>query len=75
MTLYNYLDRYLFLPLGDLVYGSNVVEKLKEMRRYDCQSEAEIREVQNQKLRKLVEHCYRTVPYYSRLFDTHGIKP
>ena len=75
MTLYNYLDRYLFLPLGDLVYGSKVVEKLKEMRRYDFQSEAEIREVQNQKLRKLVEHCYRTVPYYSRLFDTHGIKP
>ena len=31
MTLYNYLDRYLFLPLGDLVYGSEVVAKLKEM--------------------------------------------
>ncbi|MBQ6068553.1 MAG: phenylacetate--CoA ligase family protein [Bacteroidales bacterium] len=75
MTLYNYLDRYLFLPLGDLVYGSSVVAKYKEMRSRDMLSELEIRAIQDSKLQRLVKHCYNTVPYYKRLFDSHAISP
>ena len=75
MTLYNYLDRYLFLPLGDLVYGSEVVAKLKEMRHNDTLSEQEVIDIQNRKLQRLVQHCYTTVPYYTKLFDTYGIRP
>ena len=75
MTLYNYLDLYLLLPLGDLVYGSNVSKRFKEMLRDDMLSEAELGEIQNCKLQKLVRHCYETVPYYTRLFDSCGIKP
>jgi len=75
MTLYNILDRYVFLPLGDMVYGSCVVAKLKEMRRNDHLTEEEIRNLQNAKLKKLVKHCYDTVPYYTHLFDKLGIKP
>ena len=56
MTLYNYLDRYLFLPLGDLVYGSSVVAKYKEMRSRDMLSELEIRAIQDSKLQRLVKH-------------------
>lgn len=75
MTLYNILDRYLFLPLGDLVYGSTVTSQLKKMRRKDFLTESEIRQIQDTKLQKLVKHCYETVPYYTRLFDSIGIKP
>ena len=75
MTLYNYLDKYVFLPLGDLVYGSEVGAKLKEMRRNDMLSEQEICDIQNKKLQRLVNHCYSTVPYYTRLFDKCGIRP
>ena len=31
MNLYNILDRYIFLPLGDLVYGSRVASKFNEL--------------------------------------------
>lgn len=75
MTVYNYLDRYIFLPLGDWVYGSNVVAKLEETRLNETLSEAGLRELQNRKLQHLVQHCYTTVPYYTRLFDSYGIKP
>ncbi len=75
MTVYNYLDRYLFLPLGDWVYGSNVVAKLEETRLNETLSEAGLRDLQNRKLQHLVKHCYNTVPYYTRLFDSYGIKP
>lgn len=75
MTLYNILDRYVFLPIGDLVYGSSVVAKLNEMRQHDFLSESEIKEIQDRKLQDLVRHCYETVPYYRRLFDGLGILP
>lgn len=75
MTIYNYLDRYVLLPLGDLVYGSCVVKKYKELLRNDMLSEEELREIQNSKLQRLVMHCYDTVPYYTRLLDTLGIRP
>ena len=75
MTLYNYLDRYVLLPLGDLVYGSCVVKKYKELLRNDMLSEEELREIQNKKLQRLVMHCYDTVPYYTKLFDALRIRP
>lgn len=75
MTLYNILDRYLLLPMGDLVYGSQVSAKFNEMMRTDKLSESELIDIQNRKLQKLVQHCYATVPYYTQLFDSLGIKP
>lgn len=75
MKIYNIIDRYVFLPLGDLVYGSCVVSKLKELKRNDMLSEQEILKLQDQKLQKLVKHCYTTVPYYTKLFDSLGISP
>ena len=35
----------------------------------------ELRELQNRKLRRLVLHAYRQVPFYRRLFDSRGLKP
>ena len=55
MTPYNYLDRYLFLPLGDWVYGSNVVAKLKETRRNETLSEAGLRDLQNRKRSEILK--------------------
>ena len=75
MSLYNFLDEYLFLPVGDLVNGSHVVTELRRMRRNDFLSEDEIRHIQNTKLQKLIVHCYETVPYYTRLFKRIGITP
>ena len=75
MTLYNLLDQHLFLPIGDLVYGSRVQAKLKELRRTDRLDAAQLRQLQDAKLQRLVRHCYDTVPYYTQLFDRLGIKP
>lgn len=38
-------------------------------------SQSQIDELQNKKLRKIIQHCYRNVPYYRELFDTLGLKP
>lgn len=75
MTPYNIIDRYLFLPLGDVVYGSRVAASLKEMKRTATFSADELRKLQDSKLQRLVKHSYDTVPYYHHLFDSLGLKP
>ena len=75
MNIYNVIDKYLFLPLGDMVYGSSVSKELKRLKRNDFLSEEELLSIQNNKLQRLVRHCYDTVPYYKRLFDAQGITP
>ena len=75
MGIYNFIDQYILLPLGDLVYGSTVHSRLKEFKRYDSFSREELVALQEEKLRKLVQHCYDNVPFYTKLFDQLGIKP
>jgi len=41
----------------------------------DTISSKRLREIQNERLRSLVDRCYRDVPYYRDLFDKNGIKP
>jgi phenylacetate-CoA ligase len=38
-------------------------------------SRDEVLAFQTRRLRRLVEHAYRSVPYYRRLFDRHGLRP
>jgi phenylacetate-CoA ligase len=48
---------------------------LYRLMRSQWKSAEEIRHLQNEKLRKLIWHSYRQVPYYRRLFDSVGLKP
>jgi len=38
-------------------------------------SKGELEELQNERLRKLIEHAYRNVPYYKELFKQHNLRP
>lgn len=75
MSLYNFIDEHLLLPVGDLVYGSCIHQKLKEFRKNDKLRREEILEIQNEKIRRLVHHCYENVPYYRGVFTSMGLKP
>ena len=50
MNLYNILDRYIFLPLGDLVYGSRVASKFNELRRNEHLSSEQLKAIQQKKI-------------------------
>lgn len=75
MSLYNLIDEYILVPIADVIYGSHIFRELRNSRRYDKMTAGQIREVQDQKLQKLVKHCYETVPYYTKLFDSLGLTP
>ena len=75
MSFYGFIDTHLLLPIGDLVYGSNVARQLRNLQKNEFLSNEAIREIQDKKLQKLVRHCHDTVPYYQRLFCELGVNP
>jgi len=47
----------------------------KELETSQWYSAAELRALQEDKMRKLIHYAYENVPYYTRIFDERGIKP
>ncbi|MEK6299771.1 MAG: phenylacetate--CoA ligase family protein [Acidobacteriota bacterium] len=58
-----------------LRYGGEFRELLDWLEESQWQSAAEIREYQDEQLRSLVEHAYRTAPFYRRRFDDLKLRP
>lgn len=48
---------------------------LKDFQESQYFSSEQLEDLQNKKLRKLVQHCYKNVPYYTELFDKLNLKP
>ena len=53
----------------DKFYHTTFKENIDFVMKSQWWSEEEIDEYQNEKLRKLINHCYNNVPYYKKLFD------
>lgn len=75
MSLYSKIDRAILLPLADKLMHRGLAKEWALMERMDSASEAELVNLQNQRLQELVAHCYRNVPYYTKLFDRLGLTP
>jgi len=58
-----------------LRYGGEFRELLDWLEESQWWSAAKIREYQDERLRNLVGHAYRTVPYYRRRFDDLKLRP
>jgi phenylacetate-CoA ligase len=52
-----------------------VLRKWRELERTQWYSSSELKALQTRRLTALLEHAYRTVPYYQRAFDAAGIGP
>lgn len=56
-------------------YGDIFEKKLSEYEERDKWSYEQKREYRDEQLRKMIHHCYDTVPYYHNLFNELHIKP
>lgn len=65
ISVLNYRERY----GGDF---PDVMAEYRERREWSADRLADYRD---HRLRKMVDHCYRTVPYYTRLFNDLGVAP
>ena len=63
------------IPLVDFITGKRINTVLKELRKTQWMSRDELRELQEQKLRKLIYHAYNNVPYCHNLFKQKRLLP
>lgn len=56
-------------------YGGSFPDIMVEYRERRGWSADRLADYRDRRLRKMVDHCYRTVPYYTRLFNELGVAP
>ena len=76
MPVYHRFLRNLALPLGSRIAGyGEVLPYLRQLEASQWWSPEQLRQLQNQKLRRLIAHVYANVPFYHDQMDARGLKP
>ncbi len=65
----------LLLPLAERERNAGLARRLREIRRYERMSEKDQRAIQQQRLQRILQHAYDTVPHYRKRFDDAGFRP
>lgn len=65
----------LILRIGWAAKGLNPFKAYEEFKANERMSKAEMQELQNDLLRKMISHAYNNVPYYNDLFRQHKLVP
>ena len=69
------LHTHFILPLTEPERHAGLPGRLRQIKKFERMSERQQRKVQQDRLRKLLEHAYTTVPFYRRQFDSAGFHP
>lgn len=75
MGIYSWIDRTWLLPLAEQLVGRNIIGEYKKSLSIEWLSKEELYQLQCERLHALVTHCYKNVPYYTKLFDSLSISP
>src|SRR5215467_12701062 len=76
MTFYPKLVRNIFFPLSLWRAGESAqLRYLREFERTQFLTADEVRQLQWQRLRTLLEHAYDQCPFYRQRFDRAGLSP
>jgi len=73
--MYRFIARHMLAPVLDFARGTRTMRCLKELERTQWWQRDGILELQNQRLRQLVEYAYDSVPYYRGVFDERDSRP
>ncbi|MCE5324679.1 hypothetical protein LLG46_15395 [bacterium] len=63
------------LPVAERIKGWPVSSYLSELNKSQWWTPAQLTELQNDKLRRLVKHAYETVEFYREIFDSVSLTP
>ncbi|MHC1604824.1 MAG: phenylacetate--CoA ligase family protein [Candidatus Methanofastidiosia archaeon] len=75
MGMYNSVTKNLILPFGDLVLGTQISKLLKLFEKSQWWNLKELEEYQNKRLKALIKHAYKNVPYYHDMFKSLNFTP
>lgn len=72
--MYSIIAERIVYPLGDAVLHTSVMKYLASLEESQWWPPDRLAELQNAKLRALIEHACTQVPYYQRVFEERGLK-
>lgn len=76
MSLYGRFLRTVLLPVGAYLAGyQDFMPYLESLEASQWWSPEDLRELQNEKLRRLMAHVYEHVPFYRQIMDERGLTP
>ncbi len=73
--MYSILFRNAIFPVLEKWMGTTIKADLAFLEKSQWWKPEQLEEFQNKKLRALINHAYKNVPYYHRLFRKLGLKP
>ncbi len=71
----SWIHTHVILPLAEPERHTGLAARLRTIRRFERLPEPAQREEQQQRLRRILEHAYNTVPFYRQRFDEAGFRP
>lgn len=73
--MYSNFFEHLFLPIVERKYGMSIRRQLRELEETQWWSPHQLQELQNERLRLLINHAYEKVPFYRRIFQKRNLTP
>ncbi len=70
-----FLTREVFYPAYHALKGTGRTQKLREFRRNERMSPEELSRLQQDKLRRLLQHAYENTAFYRERMDSAGLDP
>lgn len=70
-----FIHEHVILPFSDLLKGEKVHYYLRQLREAEQWDEEKMRAFQEERLRKIVQHAAKTVPFYRNWFAENAIDP
>jgi phenylacetate-CoA ligase len=71
----NGLYRTAVFPVVEALSGTTISRTVQQLEKSQWWTRAQLLELQNKKLRAIIQHAYNNVPFYRRLFKQHDIRP
>ena len=73
--LRNWIQENLILPISDLITGQSVNQKLRFLMQSQYWNREQLDEFQNERLCRLIEHAYQSVPFYRDYMHENNLTP
>ena len=73
--MYSSIVKHVILPLSDFFLGLAISKELRSLRSVQWYSREDLINLQRVKLKKILSHSGRNIPYYSEIFKNNGIDP
>jgi phenylacetate-CoA ligase len=71
----SFFHTHLLLPLAERERHAGLARRMRDIRRFEALPQKAQREQQQQRLQRILQHAYDTVPHYRKRFDDAGFKP